>query len=468
MYNYAESCVDMSRAIEIYRSEDYSRIEQDLAGLDQYIGNHDFFKACDGVTPKHVVIKPNWVQEANEEKDEEWEAVIFSPDLLIFVVRSISSRLCARSTVTLCDAPHTYASFEKIVGRGDLRNRIEILSRDYPDITFEILDLRREIWRRDGKVVVERKENKPDPRGYVRYNLGTQSLFFGHPGEGQYYGADYDTEVVNRHHSGDIQEYLLAGTPIACDFFVNCAKLKTHKKTGLTACLKNLVGINGDKNWLPHHTRGSEDSGGDEFPGNMAVSGQLESKLKALGKRLAIRFGGIGLLAFKIMRNAGIMFLGDSNKSIRNGNWWGNNTCWRMVLDLNRCLLLGNLDGSFRPLSNKKPYLGIVDGIVGGEGSGPISPTPIESKVVIAGDCPLEVDMTCARLMGFDMGKIPLVSKGMELDLFGPGKHYVDKDTVLINDHRIGECVNLECVRMAGDRAFEPHFGWKGMIELYE
>ena len=51
-----------------------------------------------------------------------------------------------------------------------------------------------------------------------------------------------------------------------CDLFVNLPKLKTHKKTGITCSLKNFVGINGDKNWLPHHTEGVPANGGDEFP----------------------------------------------------------------------------------------------------------------------------------------------------------------------------------------------------------
>ena len=34
--------------------------------------------------------------------------------------------------------------------------------------------------------------------------------------------------------------------------------------------------------------------------------------------------------------------------TIRNGNWQGNDTCWRMALDLNRALRFANRDGSLR------------------------------------------------------------------------------------------------------------------------
>ena len=114
-------------------------------------------------------------------------------------------------------------------------------------------------------VVVERLPTRSDPRGYVATNLGKHSLFYVLAGEERYYGADYDTSIVNSHHHGETQEYMLVGTPMACDLFVNLPKMKTHKKTGIMCCLKNLVGVNGDKNWLLHHTEGARIGAGTSF-----------------------------------------------------------------------------------------------------------------------------------------------------------------------------------------------------------
>ena len=61
-------------------------------------------------------------------------------------------------------------------------------------------------------------------------------------------------------------DYLLSETVLSADLVVNLPKLKTHKKTGVTLALKNMVGINGDKNLLPHHSVGSIAAGGDEYP----------------------------------------------------------------------------------------------------------------------------------------------------------------------------------------------------------
>ena len=204
-----------------------------------------------------IVVKPNWVQEWHEYRKDVWEPVITNPALLLCLLECLAERIAGTATICVCDGPHTYANFGAILQRGDFQARFQALTAQYPRITFELLDLRREVWLRKEEVVVERLVNAEDPRGYVRADLGEDSLFYRHAGEGHFYGADYDAAVVNSHHQGTIQEYLLAGTPMACDLFINVPKMKTHKKTGITCCLKNLVGINGDKNWLPHHTEQS-------------------------------------------------------------------------------------------------------------------------------------------------------------------------------------------------------------------
>jgi hypothetical protein len=80
--------------------------------------------------------------------------------------------------------------------------------------------------------------------------------------------------------------------------------------------------------------------------------------------------------------------LGGDGPTIRNGNWQGNDTCWRMALDLNRALLFANRDGTLRTASQPKRYFCIIDGIIGGQGNGPTDPEPVFSNVLIAGGNP--------------------------------------------------------------------------------
>ena len=72
------------------------------------------------------------------------------------------------------------------------------------------------------------------------------------------------------------------------DVFINIPKLKSHKKVGLTCALKNLVGINANKNWLPHHTEGTPDKGGDQFPA-ATMKARLEHSWMGAIKRAALR-----------------------------------------------------------------------------------------------------------------------------------------------------------------------------------
>ena len=407
-----------------------------------------------------VVVKPNWIQASHQHDADLWEPVITHPAVVMAVLETLAQTMHGVGTISLCDAPHTYANFDAILARGGLVEGLDAFRARWPALTLEILDLRRKVWITKDDVIVGRRPNQDDPRGYTHVDLGTDSLFHGHPGEGRYYGADYDTGEVNQHHRGATQEYLLARTPMCCDLFVNLPKLKTHKKTGLTCCLKNLVGINGDKNWLPHHTEGSPHHGGDEFPEESAMHA-LEGALKRAGRNAALSIPGLGPWLFRQMRRAGKGVLGDSETTIRNGNWHGNDTCWRMALDLNRALLYANDDGSWREAPQAKRYLAIVDGIIGGEGNGPIAAQPVAAGVLLAGADPTAVDAAACRLMGFDPAGIPLVRHA-----FKPHRwplSTVACEGVTVWDERAGGEVPLESVAPAIPGGFQPHFGWAGL-----
>ncbi len=56
-----------------------------------------------------------------------------------------------------------------------------------------------------------------------------------------------------------------------------------------------------------------------------------------------------------------------------------------------------------------QPNLTVIDGIVGGEGNCPAPVDPVDSRVIISGNHPVETDRVAARLMGFDPGEIGLL-----------------------------------------------------------
>jgi uncharacterized protein (DUF362 family) len=58
-----------------------------------------------------------------------------------------------------------------------------------------------------------------------------------------------------------------------------------------------------------------------------------------------------------------------------------------------------------------QPDFAIVDGIVGMEGHGPIQGTPKQTGLLIAGDDPVAVDATCARVMGLMPERIGYIAR---------------------------------------------------------
>ena len=443
--------------VSIFRGDRYDLFELAVRLLEPQIA-----RAMPRNRPAHVVVKPNWVQHRVESGDS-WEALITSPDLVHQVVRAVATLTNGDAVISVCDAPHTYADFDAILSRGALRDRLASVAKAWPSLQLEILDLRRERWFRHDGVVVRREVNGEDPRGYTAVDLGPRSCLHGYGGEGRFYGADYDRRVVNRHHRGGRHEYLIAGTPLDADLFINLPKLKTHRKTGITAALKNLVGINGDKNWLPHHTEGCPADGGDERP-VVGWTDWVETRVKTLAQAATLRAPGIGSTLYRLVRRRGIALLDGDGTSIRNGNWWGNDTCWRMALDLNRALLFANRDGSLRDAERPKRYFCIADGIIGGEGNGPTDPVPVLSNVLIAGENPAEVDAAAARVMGFDIEHVPIVRRAFDRHDLPIGTTSID--CVECFDDRIGIRIPVTDVQAAVPGGFRPHFGWAGMNAL--
>ena len=408
-----------------------------------------------------VVLKPNLVKQYKETDHNEWKCVITSAQLIREVCEFVCDKLRSTGKVFICDAPQTDSSFKEIATLLGLYDIAEDCRKKYgTDVV--VVDLRNEEWVNKDGVIVERKKLQGDPNGEVMINLSKTSYFYGHKGEGNYYGADYDYKSLNSHHKGDLHEYLICATPIIADVIISLPKLKTHKKTGVTLSLKNLVGINADKNYLPHHTFGSPKRGGDEYP-DSSLKRDIETWGAKLVKKIALRVPYFGTRIAKTARNRGQKIFGSGDTTIRSGNWYGNDTTWRMVLDLNRCLLYGNPDGTLRK-DHPKRYYSIIDGMIGMEGMGPMQGDPKECGVYISGDDPALTDVVGATLMGFDWKKIPVIrecfnQKEMPITTLKPSDINVISDIPEWNG-------DINHLQQAKHFDFIPHFGWKGHIEL--
>ncbi len=414
-----------------------------------------------------IVLKPNFIRHWNSKADTRSahasvESVITHGAVLRAVVDYAFLAAGVEGSVTIAEAPQHDCDFEKIREIAGL----DALVRFYEEKLgreLEIIDLRRESATYRDAVITERHPLPGDPRGYRMIDLGRSSAFEGSGLDSQRFrGADYDPGPTTEHHRDGKNEYLLSETVLSADLVVNLPKLKTHKKTGVTLALKNLVGINGDKNLLPHHCVGSVDQGGDEYPGSSWFDA-ARSQGTEVGRALLKRQAGAKFIRWARRIEAAVR----GGDFIRSGNWHGNRTTWRMCVDLNRCLYYSDAKGEdFEASEPIRKVLTVMDGIVAGEGDGPLAPGNVPLGSVIAATDPIALDLVALRLMGFDEQNIPKICEPMTDQRLRITRVRKAEDVVVCEvNARSCDVQRRPLNEIRCEHVFLAHPGWIGHIE---
>ena len=377
-----------------------------------------------------VIVKPNLVSSRNlHEKiaGKKLQASSTHGSLLRPILEYALRATGPTGDVRVVDAPVEGCEIEKVAGPLGVFAAIRDLAhKGYPvgfvDLrTFRVeprllLDDRRIGGRSLNLGLLVRRELPGDPRGYKVIDLGERSAFArpgAPPGERlRFHRSHYETPVP--HHTGGKHEYSAPRTVLDADVVINLPKLKTHKKTGVTLSLKSVIGLTNEKYWLPHFTAGHPGVGGDEFDRARTPRERLEDKLS----RLPLP-GGHSLIA-RAPR------IGGPPKVI-DGSWGGNRTLWRTILDLNRILLCADRDGVVHDAPVRR-YLTIVDGIVAGEGEGPLGATPVEAGLLVGALDARLADVVAVRAMGLAPAEVPLLVEASACGLFEEGEPEVALD----------------------------------------
>lgn len=437
-----------------------------LLGLDESrFGSRQWNPLRDLVRPgETVVLKPNFVRDFRETRPGHDDCLITHGSVIRAVLDYVYIALGGQGRIVIADAPQDDADFEaiqRIAGLG----QIQQFYRREAGFDVEVRDLRPAWTPTVDGLIVARHPLPGDPAGYLEVDLAADSAFgdVGHLCH-LLYGSEHDTQELRSHHHDNVHEYLMSGTVLEADCVINLPKLKTHKKTGVTLGMKNLVGVSGHKNWLPHHRQGGPASGGDQFADDR-FRHRVERVVVERFKRLFPLLGPLRSALAGFVKGIGRGLFGDTHTdTIRSGNWYGNDTTWRMVLDLNRILAYADGRGRLRDRPARRGFT-LVDGIVAGEGNGPLDPVPKPCGAVVAGANTVAVDLTCTRLMGFDWRKIPLLREAI-----GPHRYrLIDAGPSQIRclSNRAGFDRMLS--QLNGQvLAFVPHFGWRGHIEIRE
>ncbi len=391
------------------------------------------------INPQDIVLlKPNLVLHPVTADDN--IALNTHPNVLISVLKYIIA--FHPKKIIIGDAPIQRCNWEEVIPQ-EYIHEVRQLSKKY-DVPVIIEDFRKVIWKNRKQFI--RNNNRTDDN-YLIFDLGKESLLEPITNEGtEFRVTDYDPERMKLSHKPGMHKYCIAKEVFEATKVITLPKVKTHQKTGITSALKILVGVNGDKDFLPHHRKGGTLNSGDCYPGANRLMSLTESLLdKANNNRGNFRyriFKDFSRLTWKLAPVTPYHNLMAA--------WYGNDTCWRMVLDLNKIVKFGTIKGEISKMPQREIFA-MCDGIVGGQGNGPLYPVPLPMGFMsISNDSGLN-DMVYAVLMGFDINKIPLlINSGASLE---NGKIFIKE-----SENNVKTLSELAVKT-------DPPPGWRGFIE---
>ena len=349
-----------------------------------------------------VVIKPNWVLH-HSPNEKGLDALVTHTSLIKHVIDLLAIALRGNGSIIIGDAPLQSCDFQALIARTRVAEVVDEARKTYSGLDIQIQDWRLTVFE---NLSAEQKRNadydNSISKNYEIVDLGANSFLEDISDYADKFRVTcYAPHLMAAHHQKGKHEYLVTRKVFNTDLVINLPKMKTHIKAGLTGALKNIVGINGHKEFLPHHILGASEDGGDcYYKGN-----SLRNLYDAAYDRFWTRYGELpearrklGTLMLGGLWRASRILTGDSTSA---GSWFGNETIWRMTLDLNHLLYFGN--------HAPKQVISIVDGIIAGEGEGPLSPSPNPAGVLVVGENPAYVDAVLAQLIGYNISRVPTV-----------------------------------------------------------
>ncbi|MDX1964656.1 MAG: DUF362 domain-containing protein [Pirellulales bacterium] len=417
-----------------------------------------------------VVLKPNMVAHRNQGARlygiTDTDSLVTHGSVIRAVLDYAALALRGGGRIIIGDCPIQGTSWEQVVALIGLDAIADDFRQRFPGIELIVRDYRLGKAVLAGDTVVARVVDESTRGEYMELDIGRHSLLLPLMQQPYHFGvSQYPRQRMRAAHTPEVNKYLLHRDIVQADVMINLPKMKSHMKAGVTCALKNFVGVNGHKDYLPHFRFGSPKQGGDEYPdGNVLWDGMwyfahLDWELDS-GWRKRF-YNRISRVFSKLLQLGGSP---RNHGSYAGGGWHGNDTLWRTVLDIKRAYLYHNRR-SGRVEKTPSPdvkYLAILDGLVGGEKESPLAPSPVPCGWVMAAHNPLALDLVATALMGLDWQKIPQISRGFEpMDLplanFGPAD-------VTILGTAVPSTVE-EIYRQRAFIPFEPSLGYRGMVE---
>lgn len=397
-----------------------------------------------------VLVKPNLVKHINEKIGGKrgLECLITHPSVIRCIVDYALIALNGTGKIIVADAPVQACDFDKLKRVSGL-NRVEEFYRKVGE-NIKIEDLRNYVSTRENGVV-KTKKTKSNFKGRI-INLGDKSYFYNTDKQGKLRITNYDFHEVNKHHSNEKQEYCISEACLQADVIINVPKPKTHRKAGYTGALKNMVGINSAKDFLPHHTKGAYQTGkGDEYFYDSSIAkirSDLFDVIDFLEKKKAYSISSF-------IRKVTGKIPNDKEK-YSEGSWWGNDTIWRTVLDINHIILFADKKGKIQKKVQRK-IITMGDLIIAGENEGPLLPTPKKTYSILFADNSVIFDEILVKFMGFSADKFKLLKEAKRnSSVFGAYNE--------ININSNLELFNKNINEFVSPYKFKTSYGWRDYL----
>lgn len=349
-----------------------------------------------------VLVKPNLVEHHNASGDTV-ECLYTQPGVIAAVLDYVFLALGKSGHVIVGDAPMQECNFDILVEQSGL----DVLVNFYKERGFNLslADFRGVVTVAEkGVVHYEERENVG-----MKIDLGTESEFSQLSPEELLRlrkGAN-DPADLHHHHNTDKHEYEVCRELLQADVLIDMPKPKCHKKAGVTISLKNMVGVNVRKEYLPHHTEGDKQTGMGDAYEKRSVIKRLRAAARDEAYVLAIqkKYKRAYVLT-QIRRACALITKTFSKDRLTEGTWYGNETISKTVIDLNKIVKYVDKQGNLSGTVQRKRLI-VADMIIAGEKEGPLAPTAKYTGAVAVGEDPVCFDECIATLMGAKIEQIP-------------------------------------------------------------
>lgn len=444
---------------EISESENavYDMVRLSFYGLqldEKNFGTASWNPFGDVIKPGDVVlIKPNMVN--NYETQSQYDCTLTHPSI---VRAAIDYCIIAKAgQIILGDAPIQGADMDKI------RNscHYDEIIRFYQSKQINV------VWKDFRNLIVnsERGMLKPLKQGanssdIVTVDLGKHSKHYTDSGKHSYGICGYTDESINRNHCDKTGRhiYAVAQTMLDADVIINLPKPKTHRFAGITGAQKNFVGICPDKETLPHYKSGTKCCGGDESNKNTVlskiISGTYKKYLKSC-KEEQYKFANFYYFIYACCGKA------KSKMLFTHGAWYGNDTIWRTIIDLNKIVFYCRKDGVLDFSKKQRLVFTIGDMIIAGENDGPLHPDSKKLGIILSSHNCAVFDALFCKITGFDKENIPTVRHSLKNTWLCPWK---EEDIIVYSNCSEFNRKVINKITFPASFHFQPHPYWRDIL----